>query len=357
MPENDHPEKAGLHAVLFPHSGLSEEGLGRILSFFEHLTLFLPWHMEEPEIEGGGMGCLKVVRPPEAMKPVTGFRGLLSEYRRWMADNDLRGYTPLLRASLGGGRQAEPTTQEIREALRPGPGGNPTRAPDEFTRWHLVLHLYRLMEEQEEEASRVLAALRERSSPLRGVIEEEAEEGLFDDLPPFEPNRIEEPQELERVCEAWFGLFAGMLLERDLLVTRNRRLFAYLSGSWQERYGAEGLDAHPVSWLWPDLFGIGIEALGRERSRVFQDECARELRRAFKEFRKGPGGGFSGLRRASGRLDRSWVHRYSPRVLRVSMIHFPRLPEGSLYPKAKALGNVLDRPIIHVEGAPGGEDA
>jgi hypothetical protein len=65
------------------------------------------------------------------------------------------------------------------------------------------------MEEQEEEASRVLTALRDGSSPLRGVLEEETEEGLFDDLPPFESSPLAGPQDLERVCKAWFGLLGG----------------------------------------------------------------------------------------------------------------------------------------------------
>lgn len=139
---------------------------------------------------------------------MAGFKGLLSEYKSWMTQNYLKGYTPFLRARLAG-RQEEPTTQEIREALRPRQRETYPSGADDFTKWDLVLHLNRLMEEQEEEASRVLTALRDGSSPLRGVLEEETEEGLFDDLPPFESSPLAGPQDLERVCKAWFGLLGG----------------------------------------------------------------------------------------------------------------------------------------------------
>lgn len=351
MSEDDHPERAGFNAVLFPHSGLSEEGLGRILSFFENLTLFLPWHMDPPGIEGEETDPVQVVNPPEHMKPVTGFKGLLSEYRNWTTHNDLKGYTPLLRASLRD-PQGEPTTQAIREALRPGERGKVSREPDDFTRWHLMLHLNRLMEEQEEEASSVLTALREGGSPLRGVVEEETEGGLFDDLPPFDSGPLTEPYDLEQVCEAWFGLFGETLREQDHLVTLNRHLLGHLSGTWEERYGAESLKGCMVTWLWPDLSGIGLAALAQERSRLFLDGRAGEVRSALQDFRKVPGEGLSRLKTTSRGLDRSWVHRYSPRILRFSVRYFPRFPEESLDRKGKALENVRDRVIIHV-----GEDS
>ena len=356
MSENDHTELPGLRAVLFPHSGLSEEGSGRILSFFETLTLFLPWYMEPPETGCGEAGIVRAVNPPEHLKPVAGFRGLLSEYKSWMTHNYLKGYTPLLRASLAG-RQEEPTAQEIREALRPGETAEPIHGPDDFTRWHLVLHLNRSMEEQQEEASGILTALREGSSPLRGVVEEETEEGLFDDLPPFESTSLAGPQDLERVCEAWFGLFGAALGKQDFLVTLNRHLLAHLSDRWEERYGEGCLSKYSATWLWPDLSGIGVEALARERSRIFQDGMAGDLKNALLDFPKDPGEGFSRLKVASAGLDRSWVQQFYPKALRLSMTHFPRISKETPDPKDKTLANIQDRAIVLIEEIPDHENA
>jgi hypothetical protein len=348
MSENDHPERPGLRAVLFPHSGLSEEGARRILSFFETLILFLPWYMEPPEIAQGKAGVARAVYPPEHLKPIPGFKGLLSECKSWMTHNYLKGYTPLLRARLAG-RQDEPTTQEIREALRPGEKGEPIQGPDEFTKWHLVLHLNRSMEEQEEEATGILSALRQGNSPLKGVVEEEAVEGLFDDLPPSEPSPLAGPQDLEPVCEAWFGLFGGALGKQDPLVTLNSRLLPYLSDRWEERYGEGCLNKYSATWLWPDLSGIGLDALARERRRVFQDEKAGALICALRDIPKDPVEGHSRLKAASAGLCGSWVQQFSPRVLRLTMTCFPCISEENPDPKGRTLANIQDRAIVLVE--------
>lgn len=355
MAKDDPKAHAGLSAALFPHSGLSDEGLGRILSFFERLTLFVPWHMRGPVIQGAEGAFLRVSHPPESMTPVADFRSLLSEYGNWMTFHDLKGYTPLLRANLAKPPE-EPTTQAIRGELRTRERGEASRDQDPFTGWHLLLHLNRQMEEREEEASGVLRALRLGGSPLREAVGEETVGGLFDDLPPFDANPLQEPHALGRVCEAWFGLFGGSLRKEDLLLTRNPHLLTHLSELWEEYRGEEHGREHSVVWLWPDLSGIDPGGPAPERKRVFQDERAGALKDALRDFQRDPGQGLSGLQKASGGLDRAWVQRYSPRILRFSTRHFPRRPEGSPEPEGKTLASVLDRVIIHVEEAPGHED-
>jgi hypothetical protein len=273
---------------------------------------------------------------------------LLSECKSWMTHNYLKGYTPLLRARLAD-RPDEPTTQEIREALRPQDAGRPSPDQDEFTKWHLVLHLNRSMEEQEEEATGILSALRQGNSPLKGVVEEEAGEGLFDDLPPSEPSPLAEPQDLERVSEAWFRLFGGALGKQDPLVTLNRHLLAHLSDRWEQRYGEGCLNKYSATWLWPDLSGIGLDALARERSRVFQDGRAGDLKSALRDFRKDAVEGFSKLRESCAGLTRSWVQESSPRVLRLTMTCFPCISEENPDPKGRTLANIQDRAIVLVE--------
>ncbi|MBN1106575.1 MAG: hypothetical protein JXL84_24445 [Deltaproteobacteria bacterium] len=355
MPENEQSGWAGFHSVLFPHSGLSRDGLRRILSFFSHLTLFLPWQMDPPDIDPEVTGAVRLVNPPPRLKPVAGFRGLLSEYKTWMVHNELRGYNRLLRASLAG-REEGPTTQEIREMLRPGETGRSFAGRDDSTRWHLVLHLNRQMEEQEEEASRVLTSLREGSSPLRGVVEEETEEGFFDDLPPFDSTSLAGPQALEPVWESWFGLFGGELRKQDLLVTLNRRLLLHLSDLWTGYYGEERRPGDAITWHWPDLSGEGLDALVRERKRIFQDGRAGDLQNALLDFQKDPGEGYARLMGASAVLDRSWVLRYSPRALRFSLRFFPGFSGESPVPKGKTLENFGDRTILFVTQVSGHEN-
>jgi hypothetical protein len=89
-------------------------------------------------------------------------------------------------------------------------------------------------------------------------------------------------------------------------VTLKRHLLAHRSDRREELYKQGCLNKYSAAWLWPDLSGIGFEALAGEKSRIFEERRAGDLNSAFRDFRKDPGEGFSrlkwGRRRAGPRV-------------------------------------------------------
>lgn len=238
---NSFEEIKGVPVILFPHSYLPESGIKKILPFFGQLTICQPWFMERPIFvsETDDITSIRFLNPPINLNPGECFKRLLSEYHGWIRNNQDKSSIELLKTCQG----IEPTdnsTWEIRQALRRM--GQHTSLPEEdhSLRWHLILHLAQEIEDQRLEADRMLNALKEKNSPLKGTIEEGADDiwGLLEDLPPFESEPIMNEYNLRLILEAWFVLFEGCLKGNDFLVTFNKHVMAHVSELWED-FGIE----------------------------------------------------------------------------------------------------------------------
>jgi hypothetical protein len=272
------------NASLFPHTHFPWGEAKRILSFFDTMTIFRPWHMEDPGPLPREWG-LKVLRPPEHLRPIEGFRSLLSEYKEWMRLHPDKGYASAL-AAVRFFQKDEDATWEIRRTIRrPGRGG--PRADDAVTRHHLLLHLAREAEEGIRSAGEALKVLKEKGDPLRDAGIEGEPQGLLDDLSHFDDGREMGEEFMEIVLEAWQGLFGG-ILERDaVLVTLSGPVFDYVSGVWAEHLPGEERPSL-VRFCWPDLSEVGAEEFQSRRSELHADERLRRFREAVGEMKSSP---------------------------------------------------------------------
>ena len=339
-----------LPAVVFLHSSLPEGSVKRILSFFSPVTIFQPWLMECPNFLGEYQdhGLVGVLNPPAALKPVAEFKALLSEYKNWMTCHQDKGYTTFLRAYLKWGT-AEEATWEIRGALRRG--DKQGASPDDPTKWHVVLHLAGEIEEQQEDADRMLAALKLKRSPLRGIIEEEDVEGLFDDLPRFESGPLIDEYRLERVLEAWFGLFGGYLRGNEFLLTWNEHVVEYVSMLWEEYQHEEKSRPRAVHFTWPDLSQQSPNDLLEKKAQLFEDGRARELRNVLGNLWQDPDGSLLKLTEISRDLETSWPWDHSKGKLNLDMRFFP--PSSAIAPihKGRLLNHLSGKMIVLVTEA------
>jgi len=310
-----------LPANLFPHSHLSESSLREILSFFGPITIFQPWFMERPAfvLETEDLNLVRLLNPPLDLKPGKGFRSLLSEYKNWMKRNRDRSYTAFLKANQKM-ESAENATWEIRQELRRINQNTPAPEEDRSFGWHLVLHLAGEIEDQYQEADRMLKLLKEKRSPLRGIVEEEEDvRSLFEDLPRFEPETVTGEYRLELVFEAWFALFGGYLKGHELLLTLSPRVMDHVSELWEEA-GIEtgGQQEEMVSFKCPDLSEHPLDGLIEIKRKSFKQDKIKELRRLILNFWENPTGNFVTLERLSKEIEVSRPWEFSAGALNIT---------------------------------------
>jgi hypothetical protein len=198
--------------------------------------------MDQP-VSPSQSGAVEILRPPEDLKPSGDFSGLLAEYRSWIRTSHDKGFDAFL-AFKEQKSHGEEATWEIRGELR-----HKESQPDEFRRqytlkWHLFLHLAQEIEKERGEAEELLSTLKEKDSPLKGLIEEEEAPGPLSDLPQLEGSPVLSETGMNQVLEAWFSLFEEHLKGEVILLTLSPVVFQYLCDTWEEwgEGSAEGVD-------------------------------------------------------------------------------------------------------------------
>ena len=226
-----------LTVVLFPHCYIADNNLKRILPIVERLMICQPWFMDEPLLvpEGGVANFIDVLLPPVNLKPKGDFKRLLSEYQLWIRQNQDRGYAAFLSATRKTAL-SEDTPWEIRQMM--GQMGEDALASQENSalKWHLILHLARAFEENIIEADAMLKRLKQKKSPLEDAIGEGAQlQGLFGDLPQYETDFFKRDYHLRQIFEAWLGLFAEILPDRELLITLDQHIMNYVAEIFKDK--------------------------------------------------------------------------------------------------------------------------
>ncbi|PKN61986.1 MAG: hypothetical protein CVU57_26780 [Deltaproteobacteria bacterium HGW-Deltaproteobacteria-15] len=272
-----------LSAFLFPHSHASEREIKSLLSFFDNLTIFQPWHIENQFSVPSEWG-LRVLRPPEHLRPIEGFPSLLSEYKNWMRQCKDKGYASVLAAVQYG--KSNDCTWDIRRSIR-GLDERADQSQTSATQWHLLLHLARETEERLREAGEVLTVLREKGSPLRDAMAGDEAQEVLNDLSDFEPEREMDEEIIGRVFGAWHGLFSEMLKENASLITLSPPVFETLSELWSE-YRSDESDEEILRFCWPDLSQLDTSEFHLKKSEMEGHERMREFKDALQEFMRNP---------------------------------------------------------------------
>jgi len=188
--------------------------------------------MDEP-VPLSQSGAVEVFRPPQDLKPSGDFKRLLAEYRGWIRTCHDKGFDAFL-AFKESNSQVEEATWEIRRELR-----RRGDRPDEDRRrnalkWNLFLHLAHEIQEEGSQAEDLLKTLKEKDSPLKGLIDEPELPGPLSDLPEGEGLLRLSQTGMSQVLEAWFSLFEGHLSGGDILLTLSPGVFQYLCDTWEE---------------------------------------------------------------------------------------------------------------------------
>jgi hypothetical protein len=168
-------------------------------------------------------GGLKVLFPPEPLKPKEDFKRLLSEYQGWMMENrDSKRSTAFSTGETGD------ETWAIRKAIRDANKDADDPALQNTLKWHLVLHLARDLEEERVSAQDLLQRAAKSKSPLAEAMEKDEEiPDIFEDLPLSATYPYVTERHLNLIFEAWFGLFGSLIESDSELLTLDRQVFTY----------------------------------------------------------------------------------------------------------------------------------
>ncbi len=266
-------------AVLFPHAMLSQAQLGRILSLFGPIKVFVPWQMDPPEVPARSLPAdlVEIHRPPGELDPGADLRKALAEYFRWIQmhpDNSGLGF----RKTGADPYHGEDPVWTIRQHIRHGETSLSGKEAGESFRHHLVLHLEHEFEKQMGDADRILNKLREARSPLDGLAEDAEEtRGLLKDLPGF--NWTPETYRIDPhpVMAAWLGLFESLVEPGDLLISPDRRYVDFLTDLWIEATDRPLAPPPVLRFAYPDLSELPMERIAEIRRENLAGEAAREL--------------------------------------------------------------------------------
>ena len=193
--------------------------------------------MEMPSRNGrdSDHGILEVVRPACDLKPPESFPELIKEYRAWMKENLDRKTSAFLAAARKMHLEGE-KRWNIQQMVRKGPmEGEKGYKSSLALKWHLLLHLARAMEREQDEAEDAIRRLRMQESPLKDALgEDSVETDLMEDVSDKLVHPVFESDALKDICESWLGLFGTFVQGVQLLVTFDAGIRNYVTGLFEE---------------------------------------------------------------------------------------------------------------------------
>jgi len=182
----------------------------------------------------------------------------------------------------------EEATWEIRGELRRREDRPDEDRKKHTLKWNLFLHLAQEIEEEGRQAEELLRTLKEKDSPLKGVIEEAEPPGPLSDLPEWEGSLFLSEAGMNRVLEAWFSLFEEHLSGEVVLLSLSPPVFQHLCEAWEEWGG--GSAAAEMEFSVPDFSRLDLQELLKAKGRFLNSAEGVVLRRAVLNFLKANSG-------------------------------------------------------------------
>ncbi len=261
-------------AILFPHCFIDPDRLKGAIGLFGSLEICLPWEMslDADTAREEAAPFIKVLRPPEALKPGTGFGRRLAEYREWMRHQQDKSVLNFL-GSLQGYDSSEEKSWEIRKRMRGERGQAETTLEDPGLKHHLVLHLAR--ETEESRHTRRIPHRRDQGVELsaeRGARRRRPKPGALRRSALPRGSSLWQGYQWCQIVEAWLGLFHQHLSNRRILLTLDPGLGDFLKERFEKARG-EAPDR-----LFPEMTTIRLPGVP---STLSMDEISKTGRTFF----------------------------------------------------------------------------
>lgn len=239
---------ADFPVILFPHSHITCPDLRKTLDLFGRLTICQPWFIDIPlpAAEKQDLSHINIIRPPSHLKPKSDIKGLLSEYKLWIRNNQDRGYTASLKVGSETPFSDENMSWEIRRMINQTGEGFSPPLDGNTLKWHTLLHLTWELEKNIADAAELLENVKRQKPPLEDILEHPASShGFFDDLSEPEMYPFPDSHLLELIIEAWVALFGEYLQNDALLITFDRQIMNCVIKIFEDKSSQSFLDNEP----------------------------------------------------------------------------------------------------------------
>ena len=274
-----------LNGIFFPNTYIGDLYLKKIFIFFDQLTIYQPWFMDDSSPEAGS--SVKTFHPPVSLKPEVDFKGLLSEYQFWISQNRDKSSSSFIKASESE-TLSENTSWEIRQMLGRVVSDSSDSRKNQSLKWHFILHLAREFERNRGEAEKIFNQVKQQKSPLDEALEEGGTIlNTLKTLTQFGTNHFINEFQLTRIFEAWFGLFEENLQPDGILVTFDQDIMNHATTVYEDSLDEQrDLDLPEVSLNMPDMSSLTMEKLIKIKDKY--EKSRKELSVLIKRLQKGP---------------------------------------------------------------------
>ncbi|MBN1850550.1 MAG: hypothetical protein JW932_18420 [Deltaproteobacteria bacterium] len=338
--------------MLFPHSFVPQILQKRIVDIFGQLTICYPWFLESPSFmqEGIDDGHIKILFPPEELKPSERIQKMIVEYHQWIKRNQGWKYAGVLQNELAE-NYGENATWEIRQALRQISNNDQDNNKEMALKWHIILHLAKAIEEQRLEAEAALNKIRHMRPLLDGSVEEAGDiHQLVGDLSPFEQEPSFTHFHFTQISEAWFGLFGDYLREGDTLLTFNRHFMEYLSEKWDDLcIDEKSLNRQIIPFKIPDLTHLPQGEQTALRQKYHMNTRLERMKDLIFDLEGNPARNLAGLDALSDEFIGAFPMDISRRNVMIHLKYLSPISGQGLSKGEAVLQNLSHRTLLFVE--------
>ena len=215
-----------IHLISYANTDLPF--IDEIIPCFSPVKIYVPWGGTFPEyIESSEIITLY---PPEELKPETDFNMLLDECFKWAYEQSEKSRKEIIKTG-----HTNPTSNESLRHIKTILSNriSDTSEKDMILRWHMLLHLAIRLEENRNDANRMLENLNKKPSPLlhNADLTENTRYPL-ENLRGIDSDFFINDTNIKMLLGAWYGLFNSLIHNGDMLLTIDRRIFDHLSDEW-----------------------------------------------------------------------------------------------------------------------------
>ena len=215
-----------IHLLSYTHSGLTL--INEITPCFSPIKIYIPWGGVIPEYVDNRQIIASF--PPEEFKQDADFNMLLNECFSWAYEQEEKSRKEIIKTG-----HTNPTSNESLRRIKTILANriSDTSQKDMIIRWHMLLHLANRLEENRNDANRMLEDLKKKPSPLLDNADlTENTKYPLENLRGLEPEFLINDTNIKLLLRAWHGLFNSRIDKGDILLTVDRRIFVYLSEEW-----------------------------------------------------------------------------------------------------------------------------
>lgn len=224
-----------IHLISYTNSELPS--IHEVTHCFSPIKIYVPWGGTIPAYADNKE--IFALYPPEELKPDADFNMFLDECFAWAYEQSEKSRKEIIKTG-----HINPTSSESLRHIKTILSNriSDTSEKDMILRWHMLLHLANRLEENRNDANRLIENLKKKPSPLLNNADlTESTQYPLENLREIGPEFFITDANIKLLLRAWHGLFNNLVDKGDMLLTVDRRIFEHVSMEWNSYNNNEDL--------------------------------------------------------------------------------------------------------------------